>query len=217
MPLPAVVNDRGLISTPGADTVYEETNSQNNTEIANGFRRFSIAIQPSDTTIERASSIQLFTTVEGGLLSSVNWTASRFLSCTDCANPVVTPTYTERYMVTGKNEFNCTDTGLATIRTITIGDLYIPTAFTPDGDNLNDIFYVMGSERVSILKDFIIYTRWGDKVFESHNIAPNDPVFGWKGLIKGTKAQAGAYVYQVLATMVDGKTELRKGTVVLIR
>lgn len=213
----AVVNDRGIISTPGADTVYEETNSQNNTEIATAFRRFSISIQPSDTTIERASSIPLFTLVEGGLLSAVNWTASRFLSCTDCANPVVTPTYTERYMVTGKNEFNCTDTGLATIRTITIGDLYIPSAFTPGGDILNEIFYVMGSERVSILKDFIIYTRYGDKVFEAHNIPPNDPVFGWKGLIKGTKAQAGVYVYQVAATMVDGKTEMRKGTVTLIR
>ena len=213
----AVVNDRGIISTPGADSAYEETNSENNTEIATAFRRFSIAIHPSDTTIERASSIPLFTIAEGGLLSAANWTASRFLSCTDCANPVVTPTYTERYMVTGKNEFNCTDTGLATIRTITIGDIHIPTAFTPNADNLNDIFYVMGSERVVVLKDFIIYTRWGDNVFEAHNIPPNDPVYGWKGLIKGIKAQAGAYVYQVSATMVDGKTELRKGTVVLIR
>jgi hypothetical protein len=213
----AIINDRGIASTPGPDTAYEETNSQNNTVEATGFRRFRIGINPPDTTIERASSIQLITMVEGGSLLSVKWSASRFLSCTDCTNPTLTPAYTDHYMVTGKNEFNCTDTGLATIRTITIGDIHIPSAFTPDGDNLNDIFYVMGSERISILKDFIIYTRWGDKVFEAHNIPPNDPLFGWNGLNKAIKAEPGVYVYQVLAIMKDGKAESRKGPVTLIR
>ncbi len=212
----AVVNDRGITSTPGPDEMFEETNNQNNTVAASGFRRFSIGVNPSDTTIERSSFVQLFTTVEGGNLFSAQWNASRFLSCTDCSNPVVNPTYTERYIVTGKNEFNCTDTGLVTIRTITVGDIHIPSGFTPNDDNLNDIFYVMGSERISVLKDFIIYTRWGDKVFEAHNIPPNDPVYGWKGLVHGQKGQAGAYVYQVSALMTDGKTEWRKGTVILI-
>lgn len=213
----AVVNDRGNAATPGADTAFAETNTTNNIAEAIGFKRFAVSILPGDTTIDRAGSVTLITIAEGGLLQSVRWTANPFLSCTDCVNPFVTPTYTDRYYATGQNENQCTDTAFAIVRTVTTGDLFIPDAFTANNDRLNDIFYVMGSEGVEILNDFMIYTRWGDKVFEAHNIPPNDPVFGWNGMNKGTKATPGVYVYQVLATMKDGKTIVRKGTVTLIR
>jgi hypothetical protein len=78
----------------------------------------------------------------------------------------------------------------------------------------------MGSERVKILKNFIIYTRWGDVVFEAIRYsAQRSRLFGWKGLMKGTKAQAGVYVYQVEAGLPwwMAKKNRRKGTVTLIR
>ena len=213
----AIVNDRGLSTTPGPDFALNETNQQNNLAEATGFKRFTISVDPADTTIERATPVQVFTSAVGGTLQSVKWTPNPFLSCTNCPNPIITPFYTDRYTVIGQNENQCTDTAVVTVRTITIGDFYIPSAFTPNSDRLNDIFYVMGSERVIILKDFIIYTRWGDKVFEAHDIPPNDPAFGWNGMDKGMKAQPGAYVYMVTAKMADDKMESRKGTVVLIR
>ena len=213
----ARVNDKGLGSTPGADIIYDETNSVNNIAEAFGFKRFSVMADPSDTTIERSTPIQIVTTAEGGNLQAARWDPNPFLSCTNCLNPIIIPAHTDHYIVTGKNENQCTDTAMITIRTVTIGDLYIPTAFTPNNDRLNEVFYVMGSERVITLKDFIIYTRWGDKVFEAHNIPANDPMFGWNGTDKGVKSQPGVYVYQVNAQMADGKYEFRKGTVTLIR
>jgi gliding motility-associated-like protein len=120
-------------------------------------------------------------------------------------------------MVTGSNENQCTDTGWVTVRTVTSGEVYIPSGFTPNQDGLNDVLYVMANGNIKMLKDFYVYNRWGEKLFEVHNVPPNDPLFGWKGFIKGQPAPSGAYVYQVLAEFRDGKTKHYKGAVTLIR
>ncbi len=213
----ARVNDKGLSSSPGADFEYAETNQLNNMAEAIGFKRFKIMVTPDDTTIIRSSSLKVITIAEGGILQQVNWTPHPFLSCSDCPDPVITPDYTNTYMVTGRNENQCIDTAAAIVRTITIGDIHIPTAFTPNGDRLNDVFYIMANERIVSIKDFIIYSRWGDKVFEAHNIPANDPAFGWDGILKGQKAQAGTFVYMINVIKDDGSTESKKGTVILIR
>ena len=212
-----IVNDKGNAATPGADAAFAENNTANNLIQATAFKRFAVSIVPNDTTIARAGSLYLFSVAEGGTLQSAQWQPSPFLACTNCQNPLVRPIYTDRHMITGRNENQCIDTAMNVVRTITNGDIYIPTAFTPDVDRLNDIFYIMGSARVKMLKDFMVYNRYGEKVFEAHNVPPNDPIYGWKGLIKDKEAIGGAYVYQVQAEFIDGKTESYKGTIVLIR
>lgn len=213
----ARVNDKGNASSPGADIAFSETDESNNIAEAKGFRLFAVHIHPPDTTIEREGQVTLFTSAEGGNFQSVQWKANPFLSCTNCFSPVVKPTYTNRYIVTAYNEHQCSDTAMATVRTVTLSDFNIPNAFTPNQDGLNDIFYVIGSKRITILKDFLVYNRFGEIVFEAHNIPANDPQFGWTGMVHGKMAEAGAFVYRVAALMEDGKTENLKGTIVLIR
>ncbi|HSK14167.1 MAG TPA: gliding motility-associated C-terminal domain-containing protein, partial [Phnomibacter sp.] len=213
----AVVNDKGDMNTTAFDAAFDETNYTNNLVHAGQFKRFRIFATPNDTTIDRAGSVQIFTSAEGGQLKAASWHPSPFLSCTNCLHPIISPTYTDQYKVTGQNEYSCTDTAWVTIRTITGGDVYIPNAFTPNGDRLNDIFYVMGNAHVESITSFRVYTRYGDVVFERHQFPPNDPVYGWDGMVKGNKGVPGAYVYQVQARFSDGTTHLYKGTVVLIR
>ena len=212
-----VVNDRGLNNTPGPDIAFGETNTQNNIAEATSYKRFILFFEPADTTIERSSSITLFPIAEGGSISNIRWSASPVLSCINCTNPVLTPLFTNRYLATATNQNQCTDTAWITVRTVTIGDVYIPSGFTPNNDGLNDIFYIMGSERIERIENFIIYSRYGDQIFEAHAFTPNDPAYGWRGFIKNEKAPAGAYVYQVLIRFVDGKKEYKKGTITLIR
>ncbi len=212
-----VVNDMGIAATQEADYFLPETNTGNNITEAARFKRFNVHITPRDTTIERSTSIPLLAVAEGGQIETVRWTMNTSLSCTDCIRSVVTPTYTDQYFLIAQNEYQCTDTASAIVRTISNNDFYIPTAFTPNGDRLNDIFYIIGGKRVKQLKDFVIFSRWGERIFEVHNVPPNDPQFGWNGLMRGAKAEAGTYVYQVVGQMEDGKTELRKGTINLIR
>jgi gliding motility-associated-like protein len=93
----------------------------------------------------------------------------------------------------------------------------IPGAFTPNGDGHNDIFYVVGGPLGSVVKDLVIFDRWGNSVFQVHEVAPDDPAFGWNGTIGGRAAAAGTYVYTIRIGFADGTQQILKGTLVLIR
>ena len=88
--------------------------------------------------------------------------------------------------------------------------IWIPSAFTPNGDNRNDIFRVMGN---ITSKEFSlqIYNRWGELIFES-----NDVEIGWDGTYKGTLVQDDIYTYRVFC-LVNSRYYLKYGSVTLIR
>jgi gliding motility-associated-like protein len=86
--------------------------------------------------------------------------------------------------------------------------VYIPTAFTPNSDGMNDEFRVKGEN----LQDFkmLVYDRWGEKIYESEN--PNE---GWDGTYRGNPVQNDTYVYQVTAKNLG--TKKMTGAVTLVR
>ncbi|MBS1525885.1 MAG: gliding motility-associated C-terminal domain-containing protein [Bacteroidetes bacterium] len=92
-----------------------------------------------------------------------------------------------------------------------LGDqVFVPNAFTPNGDGKNDILYVYSSAIKSI--KFYVYDQWGELIFTSLNQAT-----GWDGTYKGAAEPVGVYVYYVEAIANDGQTLKKKGTVTLIR
>ncbi len=88
---------------------------------------------------------------------------------------------------------------------------FFPTAFSPNGDGLNDYARLVGD--VSVVDDFTlrIYNRWGEAVYQS-----NDAGKGWDGYYKGQKAEVGTYYYLV-RYKYDGEEELLKGDLLLVR
>lgn len=89
--------------------------------------------------------------------------------------------------------------------------LYVPTAFTPNGDTRNDLFTPLLYGNATSLV-FIVYNRWGQKVYETHTLRQ-----GWDGKINGIAATPGTYVWQCRYKL-DGQPEkLEKGIVQLIR
>jgi gliding motility-associated-like protein len=88
--------------------------------------------------------------------------------------------------------------------------LFIPNAFSPNKDGRNDILYVRGSCINTM--DFVIYDRWGNKVFESTNIN-----YGWDGTYKGENENTAVFAYYLHATLQDGSMVDKKGNVSLIR
>ncbi|PCH66170.1 MAG: hypothetical protein COC01_08795, partial [Bacteroidetes bacterium] len=89
-----------------------------------------------------------------------------------------------------------------------IGDIYIPTVFSPNGDDENDILYIRGIKVFSMT----IYDRWGEKLFET-----SDPAVGWDGTYKGKPMPSGVYVYYLYVELDDGETVMLKGDITLIR
>jgi gliding motility-associated-like protein len=110
------------------------------------------------------------------------------LGATDCQDAVSSP-------VTGK----------------TLGaDIFIPNTFTPNGDGRNDIFLVYGTTIQSMRMS--IFNQWGQKIFESSN-----QLTGWNGTHKNKIQPSGVYMYVVQATLRDGSTITRKGSINLVR
>jgi len=104
----------------------------------------------------------------------------------------------------------CIDTASLVLQAELTDGIYIPDAFTPDGDGRNDLFRILGgSIRVMDLR---IYNRWGETVFRTQERSR-----GWDGRQSGKDLPTGTYVYQLSCTLDDGRKLTRKGTVVLIR
>lgn len=211
----AVVNDKA-VSVTLPDKVFDETDYANNVSQFD-YTPFDVVIHPSDTSIARFESVLLTPEIKGGIVNSYLWKPSQFLSCITCSAPIVTLPYTMEYSLITQNEFYCVDTAYAIVKTFTGGVVNMPNAFTPNRDNKNDIFYVLAGPSVKSVKEFSVFNRWGERVFNVKNVLPNDPRFGWNGEVSGHRAPTENYVYLVEVEFVDGKRKVFKGTVVLIR
>lgn len=124
----------------------------------------------------------------------------------------VSPTVTTIYCVTISDANGCFDTACATVTVDYIcGELFIPNAFSPNGDLKNDYF----RPRNICFKSFrlVIYDRWGVKVFETDDISTK----GWDGMYKGEIGETAVFNYYFSYELVDGNSDVKKGTVSLIR
>ncbi len=212
----AVVNDKGDNTASIPSLQFAETNASNNVDVT-AYTPFTITIYPADTLIDRLTGIQLNTQAFGGTATSYLWSPVQYLSCTYCPAPFALLPYTMSYQVLARNEFNCTDTATAIVRTHTQEGVYIPTAFTPNGDGKNDIFFISAGSEVTNLKTFSVYNRWGQQIFSVQNAPANSPAYGWNGRVGGADAPSQVYVYYVTVILKDGKEKSYKGNVTLIR
>jgi len=96
--------------------------------------------------------------------------------------------------------------------------VYIPNAFSPNGDGINDIFFPFGGTDVEDIRDFRIFGRYGNLVYEAGTtFRPNNPNLGWDGRVNGEAAEIGLYVYSAMVRFYDGREEVVKGEVMLMR
>lgn len=93
------------------------------------------------------------------------------------------------------NVWGCTDTLIKVLNVIEDFTMYIPNAFTPNGDGLNDVFQPKGMGWKPDQYEFLIYDRWGNLIFKT-----KDYTAGWDGTIKGSLCPSDVYVYKIKAT-----------------
>jgi gliding motility-associated-like protein len=175
-----------------------------------------IVEMPTSLTSERCDSVQIepVLNVED---ASFTWSPDTYLSCTDCPDPMVeNPFTTTTYRLTVVDSNGCTATDSVEVRVEFEERAHIPNAFSPNGDNLNDSFFVLGNcvEEVRLLR---IFDRWGKEVFTSKNGPPRDPTAGWDGKLKGEEAASDVYIYKVIVLLGDGTEKEYKGDLTLLR
>jgi gliding motility-associated-like protein len=148
----------------------------------------------------------------------ISWSPSDHLSCDNCPYPeIINFTDDVTYVVSFANKNGCISS--ARIRFELIKKyVYTPTIFSPNGDAINDSFYpVISSESLKSIRSMQIFDRWGELVFSSTNVLPNDPETGWKGDIKGRNALPGVYIYILELEWNSGETQRLFGDITVIR
>lgn len=95
--------------------------------------------------------------------------------------------------------------------------VYAPSAFSPNGDNVNDIFFLQTANQISI-KHFEIYNRWGSLAWSIESGKTNDPIYGWNGLNpEGDYLPNGVYAWKAQLIFLDGFSFTYSGSVLLSR
>ena len=122
----------------------------------------------------------------------------------------VNPTSDEQYSATFTTGNHLDTTVYINIKTIQCSELFVPNAFTPNGDGLNDLFAARSEEQYAYF-EMAVYSREGHLLFQSKDIKQ-----GWNGTYKGVLQPHGSYMYMIRYKDADGKMNERKGNFLLI-
>lgn len=164
-------------------------------------------------TIMYGDTSQLSITLSPSVTSFV-WTADTTLSATDIETPLAFPLESNTYYVLVSDSNGCTKRAAVTVYVVRTpcegSNIYIPNAFTPNGDGKNEIFYVRGNNITKLY--YAVYDRWGQKVFESNDINK-----GWNGKFGGSELDPAVFGYFVEGECPDGDKFTLKGNVTLLR
>ncbi|RYD53542.1 MAG: gliding motility-associated C-terminal domain-containing protein [Sphingobacteriales bacterium] len=162
-----------------------------------------------DTSVLYGNSIPLYVMAPGAIYYA--WTPIAGLNYANIPNPLASPLETTTYTVQVIDTNYCIAYDTVTVRVNRNVPVFVPNAFTPNGDNKNDLFQVMNLS-INRLTEMRIYNRWGTEVCNT-----TDNTRGWDGLYKGVPQESGVYKYIIRITKPDGAAEMFKGDLLLLR
>ena len=213
-PLASPTGDSTLYTATITDTLTHCSNSDEVMVILQeGFITGRIFTFPADTSIIIGDTVVLHVYDTLARELSYQWTPDTWISCSDCSSPTVQPLETTTYTLIVSDTNQCFLSESFDFR-IEVREEYrigIPDAFTPNGDQINDIIKVDGWG-IKRLLEFRIYNRWGNEVF-----ATDDINTGWDGYYEGKLQMTGTYVYMIKAEMWDDQITTINGTFTLLR
>ncbi len=145
------------------------------------------------------------------------WNGPVDFSCKTCPSPEIKISNDASIYCLAVNAYGCTSIDTINIKTFCAGtEVFIPNAFSPDGDGVNDILTVQG-RGIKMVKSFRIFNRWGEVVFERTNFLPGDPANGWDGKIRGNPAPPDVFVYMCEVICEKGIPYIFKGNVAVLK
>lgn len=159
----------------------------------------------ADVTIVSGTSATLTATGGGTYLWNTGETTSSI---------TVSPTTTTDYCVTVTDGNGCTESACVRVTVdIMCGELFVPNAFSPNGDLNNDVFRVKIDPSCVLEMSLSVYDRWGEKIIEL-----TDPTQFWDGTFKGKQLDNAVFVYYLNITLTNSSEEIKKsGNVSLIK
>jgi gliding motility-associated-like protein len=141
------------------------------------------------------------------------WQPSTDLSNATIINPILTATAERFYKIFITNQSGCLTVDTQYVKIFKDRDIYVPKAFSPNGDGQNDRLYPIpvGIKEMTI---FRVYTRWGNVVYDNKSATAST---GWDGTFRGNKLPVGTYTWIAEGIDDDGNVIRRSGNTVLVR
>lgn len=179
------------------------------------FEPVRLKLFPSDTIVKAGESF--IPRYEGHGLGTENreeswtWWPPHLTNNPFVSNPVITPEKDVQMEVLVINENGCVDSGTIHITVEYESNYFLPNAFSPNNDGLNDVFGIQNL-KYEKLNSFRIFNKFGQEIFST-----TDPNKGWDGTFKDKPLENGVYYYQIILTMPRGEKKELKGDVTLIR
>lgn len=187
---------------------------------------------PGDSSIvEEGEEVFITASVRGGNpIDTLLWQPDSIKNRDGLSGIEFVARETQMISVTVVDELGCRATDNQMLLVRRNRPVYFPTAFSPNGDNNNDIFFIgANADQVVEIRDFYIFDRWGEAVFTAgaggggggisgaRGFPPNDPNFGWDGTLNGEALNSQVFVYTALVVFADGTEQVFKGDLVLMR
>ncbi len=162
-------------------------------------------------------TIQLIPEIESDYALQCNWSPRQALSCTDCKAPRAFPRQNITYEIFVIDSNNC----LAEASTQVIIDkrrrVYIPNAFSPNGDGVNDFMGIYTDAALQEIRYLRIFNRWGKLVYQKNNMPAGSLNQLWDGRQNAILMPLGTYIYSFEATFIDGESKVFSGEITLFR
>lgn len=213
------INGAGLLAGGEYEVVLIDANDCSISESASVSEPDGFVISAGDDIeIKLGESTQLNSIVVPFNNQILQWSPIDFLECDNCLDPSLTPTQTTEYVLLATDpNSGCFQIDTVLVTVAKPRDVYIPNAFSPNGDGVNDFFTIYAGIGVERITELRIYDRWGELMYEFFNFQPNMPELGWDGFFKGEEMQNAVFVYAAFVEFKDGTELFYEGDFTLLR
>lgn len=169
--------------------------------------------------IKEGSVVHLAFQTNAGSVRQLNWSSSGpfDLSCMDCPDPFAVAVYDNTYFLQLTDQNGCRAQDSITMEVLPFRYIYAANVFSPNGDGINDVFYLQGIDQIAEVGYLRVFDRWGNLLFESGGGAVNHPDHGWNGRLNGGPVAPGVYVWSAQLKFLDGEKALLSGEVAVIK
>jgi gliding motility-associated-like protein len=140
-------------------------------------------------------------------IRTLNWDPKGLFTDKDSLSATIFPKESTLISLEVIDSNGCKSDDAIWINVLSKPDVYVPNIFTPDGDGNNDYFYIKTNNGVRSVREFKIFDRWGELLYQKNNLRLNVPVDGWDGKFNGSVVQNGVYVCYCRLELENGLFE----------
>jgi large repetitive protein len=182
---------------------------------------FFIITTTADTSIIFGDTLTLAVTMNdttGALLVWSQLGAGGSVLDSNVLSIIVTPSDATQYQFVATNSNGCQVDTTILVEVDKPRDANAPKGFTPNGDGINDQFFIQGDgSKITAVRALRVYDRWGELVFDGADMTVNDATQGWDGTFRGKNVSSGIFAWYAEIEFIDGFVLVLKGDITLLR